>query len=211
MILPAATQFFLGSIDEGDADTPAQVGPKAPTLTGVSGTGNVWVDTDFIKLSDGQYATNSIALDEFTETLHGYSFGFTVPTGDTIDGIELKFERKAASADVIIDRVIRVTKLAPPSIPTGENKKFDQIAFWPTVDTVVTYGGERDLWGLNWTPEEINAAGFGVGISAFQEVTTAVAISVDSVTLSVWHHTPSGVMRNRVARGIRRRITSFNR
>ena len=132
-----------------------------------------------------------------------------MPTGDVIDGIELKFERKAASADVIIDSVIRVTKLAPPSIPTGENKKLGQTTFWPTVDTVVTYGGESDVWGLNWTPAEINAAGFGVGVSAFQEVSVAVAISVDSVTLSVWHHTPTPFMRNRVARGIRRLVTSI--
>ena len=37
---------------------------------------------------------------------------------------------------------------------------------WPTEMTAAAYGGAADLWGTTWTPAEINAAGFGLSLSA---------------------------------------------
>ena len=50
--------------------------------------------------------------------------------------------------------------------------------------TVVSYGGATDLWGLTWTAADINAANFGVVISAHDSVSGALA-QVDSFAITV--------------------------
>jgi len=40
------------------------------------------------------------------------------------------------------------------------------LANYPTSDTYLSYGGPTSLWGLSWTPADINASNFGVAVSA---------------------------------------------
>lgn len=37
---------------------------------------------------------------------------------------------------------------------------------WPGTPTYVEYGGPADLWGTTWTPAQVNASDFGVGMAA---------------------------------------------
>lgn len=40
------------------------------------------------------------------------------------------------------------------------------IAIWPESDTNIVYGGDSDLWGEEWTAEDINDSNFGVVLQA---------------------------------------------
>lgn len=57
------------------------------------------------------------------------------------------------------------------------------IADWPVTDTYITYGGIGDLWGLTWTPTDINNSNFGAGISAALENAT---LRVDHMRITVY-------------------------
>ncbi|MBI4614481.1 MAG: tail fiber domain-containing protein [Planctomycetes bacterium] len=55
---------------------------------------------------------------------------------------------------------------------------------WPTVDTYTSYGGPADLWGLAWTPADVNSGSFGVAIAATVSGSTA---STDHIRITVYY------------------------
>lgn len=114
----------------------------------------------------------------------------TVPSGATINGITVKFERFADQGIneflTIADSAIYLTKDGTNTV--GNNKSTG--ASWATSDnnTTTDFGGASDLWGTTLTPAEVNASTFGVMISpsltsSFTEGGTNVKI--DQVTVTV--------------------------
>jgi hypothetical protein len=49
-------------------------------------------------------------------------------------------------------------------VPCGNN--YASPADWTISDQVITYGGPGDLWGMSWTPGDVNATDFGVAFNA---------------------------------------------
>lgn len=144
-----------------------------------------------LSASDNDYATNE-ALD-FSDYLRGTNFGFTIPTGSTIDGIQLSVERKADAAggggggERWEDSVVRL--VVGGSI-VGDNKAI--VGSWSTTEGVVTYGGAADLWGLTPTVSQINASDFGFVLSAIENRGDGTnTASVDQVTMTVTYTPPA--------------------
>ncbi|MBA7465158.1 hypothetical protein ES707_00320 [subsurface metagenome] len=68
----------------------------------------------------------------------------------------------------------------------GDNKALG--GAWPTSDTYFTYGSAADLWGLAWIVADINAANFGVSISAeFSEYDESSICDVDHIRITVYY------------------------
>lgn len=98
-----------------------------------------------------------------------YNFGFAIPPGATILGIETKVEGKWTAnpaslnprininmyKDVVVDGTANLTGTASRSHP--------QSGSMTNADVVYTRGGYGELWGTTWTPAEINATNFGLG------------------------------------------------
>ena len=59
------------------------------------------------------------------------------------------------------------------------------LATWPTSDAYLTYGGATTLWGLDWTPADINASNFGAAVAARVQNGTA---RVDHVRITVYYY-----------------------
>lgn len=116
------------------------------------------------------------------------NFGFTIPTGATIDGYEFTIERSTNGTTTGQDRQIKLVK---DSAVTGSDDKSTGVD-WNNggVDTTVTYGGPADVWGMigisTLTPADINATGFGLAISA-KRISGAPNASVDHVTAKVYY------------------------
>jgi hypothetical protein len=93
------------------------------------------------------------------------NYGFTIPTGATIDGIVLEISRKANVSSSITtgSRIMDDTvKLVKGGTVSGTNKALTGTANrWPTGEAIATYGSSSDLWGLTWTDTDINASNFG--------------------------------------------------
>jgi PKD repeat protein len=94
-------------------------------------------------------------------------FNFTIPGGATIQGIVVEVDRYGGSGTsggrAITDNSIKLVKGGAIS---GDDKSTGLL--WPASDphTYVSYGNSTDLWGLSWTPADINASNFGVVVSA---------------------------------------------
>lgn len=111
---------------------------------------------DNMKVSDNTYAS----YDTVTTNIswHATNFGFSIPTGSTINGILFEIERKSLYGDSITDSVVKVIKangtLGSTSKHTGTS--------WASSDQYDSFGGAADLWSETWTAEDINDADFGI-------------------------------------------------
>ncbi len=139
-------------------------GYKSPgTVVSDSAVGTAaWNIPNNAKISDNVYST--AVGGRYGATSHylkSTNFGFSVPTGATIDGIIVQFERFANTADLVSDSKVRIVK-ADGSISTTDRKA---AGYWSTTEAYYTYGSSSDKWGESWTAANINDADFGVAIS----------------------------------------------
>lgn len=91
------------------------------------------------------------------------NFGFSsgdVPSGATIDGIEVEIIRYRTSDFVVASTAVLFCKGGTIS---GNN--IGSAADWPTSEGTATYGSSSQLGGLSWTQSDIVASTFGCGIS----------------------------------------------
>ncbi|MEW6468558.1 MAG: T9SS type A sorting domain-containing protein [Bacteroidota bacterium] len=118
-----------------------------------------WNNKSDIYGSDNRYAEVGVEDGESSRYLVARDFGFAIPAGSVIDGIEVTIERKGQD-NKIEDRSVRLLKSGALA-----GNDYAVSGHWPDADGVRTYGGPSDIWGTAWTPAEINASGFGVAIA----------------------------------------------
>ncbi len=95
-------------------------------------------------------------------------FGFAVPTGATITGVQVTVIRRNASGTgsgatlgAVQDNLVKLVKAG--SVVGSDQSN---LVHWPVDFTGIAYGDASDLWGTTWTPAQINDADFGGAISA---------------------------------------------
>ncbi len=180
------------------------VGPQnAGTGTNVNGPGSdAWSNTSYITADDNNFATATVSNTNprTSDYLQATNFGFSIPTGATINGIQVQIMRMSSSnagGNSLNDADLYLMKAG--SI-TGSDKATG--TDWPTSMGSASYGSTSDLWGASWTAEDINNPNFGVSLSAFNQSTgdTRTA-SVDYIQITVtytipntldWYTLPSG-------------------
>ena len=124
-----------------------------------------WTDVNNIKADDTSYSAILISnAKNPTDYLTGTNFGFTssyVPSGATINGIELVICRNCAIADATYDYELYLLK---DGTPHGSN--LASATKWPTGSPAeATYGGSSNLCGGTWTQADVLDADFGFRLS----------------------------------------------
>lgn len=147
-----------------------------------------WLNPDDAKVS------NNIWVDSLggvgggsSNYLVATNFGFAVPLGATIDGIEVEFERKANVADSVSDFKIYIVKA--DGTYGAENKAAG--GFWSIVEAYFSYGGAADLWSEAWNPADINHANFGVVLASLMAASGKRSY-VDHVRIKVYYTEAAG-------------------
>lgn len=132
--------------------------------------------------SDNSYTSATGGLGN-SQQLRCTNFGFSVPTGATIDGIEIVIERNGTNNTV--ERVKDADVSLRPSL--AENKANTGLA-WPTTDTEATYGGATDTWSDTFTPADINDSGFGCHLQVnIANIFVSETASVDIIKMKVYY------------------------
>lgn len=158
-------------------------GPNAPgTLANDSAVGSVaWSNPGNAGSSNDSYATFSGAGVQ-SNYLKVSNFGFAIPAGATINGVQAAIERKSANATSIRNTRDTILRLTVGDVVSGDNKAATGTN-WPTTDATANYGGAADLWGLTPSVSDINGSGFGLVLSA---TTTGITTgSVDAITITI--------------------------
>lgn len=130
-----------------------------------------WENPNYIKTNDDLWANANTSVGPVTDYSHylkANNFGFSIPSGSTINGITVEIKRTSGmSGSTIYDEKIRIVKGGEPGLTDKSNP--DQWIFPPFGDyEVITYGGEEELWGETWSPSDINSSSFGVAVQTKQ-------------------------------------------
>ncbi len=169
----------------------SSAGPTYPgTVAEVSPTGLSWTNLNNVKAHDVNYATvaKSTSGTASTKIVKGNNFGFSIPTGATINGIEVKIYRKA-SANTSTNYVKTTELLISPDDGATGSDLSDIATKWATTDELITAGGPTELWDLTWTPSQINGTGFSVfmTVTLTRGTTGTVTAYWESVSITVYY------------------------
>lgn len=123
-----------------------------------------WTFTSNIYSSDDSRASlDTLSTGRYSRWLRGTGFGFTIPSSATVRGVLLEVEMRAQDPNEIGDSAMT---LFLSGVEAGA--AYSRPGYWPTSDTIFSYGGAGDLWGRAWTYSEVNDATFGAGVSVHQ-------------------------------------------
>lgn len=122
--------------------------------------------------SDNNRATSTGLISLFngeTEYLQATNFGFSIPSAAIICGIVVEAEKSATGIGSVLgvglsyvsDHSVRLIR---NGTVVGNNNA--SAAHWTGSESYHTYGGNSDIWGVAWTPADINASNFGIAFSA---------------------------------------------
>jgi len=166
---------------------PSSYGPIfAGTGSNDASVGTIaWTNTGNITADDG--ATANIPFTSGTTNyLTATNYGFSIPSGSTINGItaEIK-EVNGEFGGITKDNAVRIIK---GGVIQSSNKANTNI--WPA-GVYVSYGGTSDLWGASWSAADINSSGFGLAISAF--LSSSDNPSIDAIRITV-NYTPPNII-----------------
>lgn len=156
-------------------------GPEFGSNIATVTPGTAWTTPSNAGANDAANTTSVVATAGFTATLRVLDMGFAIPGGATIQGIEVAIERMATGARCS-DSVVQLRKSTGV---VGSNLSAG--AAWSNATTgiaVQAFGHATNLWGVTWTPAEINATTFGVDLRG-ETNASSITCSIDYVTISV--------------------------
>ena len=129
-------------------------------VNGSGGGSTNWTNPGNVTVSDNSYATFLAQFDgDFSKDLDCTNFGFTIPAGSTIDGIQVNIERRGTD---ISDVDINLLNGDGAGGESAQDKSTG--ASWSSTDTVDSFGGPTDTWGETWSVSDVNSSSFGVRI-----------------------------------------------
>lgn len=161
----------------------------AGSCASVAGIGSVaWSNPGDAVSNDDVYASATVD-GTITNYLQCTSYGLSIPTGATIEGITVNVERKSSrtqnggSQDAAM-RIIKGGVVGTVDRSSG--------TVYTTADATEPHGGATDLWGETWTAADINAANFGAAFAATKPDPGGLAhtITVDVVEITI-SYTPA--------------------
>ena len=169
-------------------------GPNAAGTGGTAGTCNgftvaCWTSPGNLTANDGVFASASVGPGATSNQLQATNFGFTIPTGSTINGIQVDTENLATFNSGALSLLIQMLKAGAAA---GVAKSVGSPTAYPGTEAFVTVGNSTDLWNTTWTPADINSTGFGVQQQALEITGLGSGVAnVDFVRITVTYTPPA--------------------
>jgi hypothetical protein len=151
-----------------------QEGPPLPSLRSPGDAtafdlGQVWDDPNLARLSDDVRANNNLFAGpgdpdpNVTQPMDLTNFGFTLPAGALVVGVAVHIEGSGTCSCSDCDRCFVLVEAEILGGDAASNGALIEVV--PT-ELTQTLGGTLDTWGLELTAEHVNAANFGVRLTA---------------------------------------------
>lgn len=180
-----------GPNNAGTGADDSSIGSSAWSLPG-----NITADDNSLSQAAGSTATSPTTLT--THYLKATNFGFAIPAGATINGIQFGFEKyqhvgTGSPTGTVVDAAVRAVKGGV----IGSTDRKDGTTQWHVVfgvsftDAPTYHGSSSDLWGTTWLASDINSSTFGCAISALitktggkasKKVNAAIDVIVAQIT-----------------------------
>jgi len=133
-------------------------------------------------VAGGTSPTQSVAPGGTSPVLDAVNYGFNIPTGVQILGIEVQ----VTGSQTAVGGIVTLTPLYGSGTPIPT-----QISL-PLSAGTVPAGDSSDLWGETWTPAQINNPSFGFAVQASNPTSSPITFNITQVSVTVWF-TPPGV------------------
>jgi hypothetical protein len=125
-----------------------------------SGSGTSWANPSNIVASDNYATITALAHGSSSKYAFASAYGFSLPTGSTILGIQVTFDETLTGSSSIQPCTFSA-QLFKAGSAVGEVKTVDA-----QDSATLTLGNNLDLWGTTWSQSDVQNTGFGVGILA---------------------------------------------
>jgi hypothetical protein len=151
-----------------------------------------WTNPSNATGNDDNFANADIyTLNDVSEYLKVTNFSFSIPSAATILGIKVTaYVGETIDTMDVYDESVKIVKAG---VISGAEYADTDTVEW-AVDTVGgtarEWGDETSLWGLTWTPADINGSTFGVAISAKHTGGTVAAeheVRVYKVNIKIYY------------------------
>jgi hypothetical protein len=165
------------------SNTPDTIAPSGSNL--VAGFSAAWTNPGNITANDSVVATVTVTTTN-SDWLVANNFGFSIPSGSTIDGIVATVNASANASSSAVDNGAFLIHANSSFSPSNQATN----SALPTTLTDKTYGGSSSTWGDSWTATDINSANFGFAfrVGGFTNPSTA---NVDYIKIQVYYTSPS--------------------
>ena len=150
---------------------------------------NEWTDPGNVTADDAANASTAFGALSQSDSLFADLYGFSIPSGATIDGIEVKYERVLPQWGEGAPTVTSTDlQLAEGGVVIGTVDT--DLSDWTFSVVAVTRGSDSDDWGAALTPEIVNSDTFGVRLEATWDAAlgTTDTAEVDYIQINV-HYT----------------------
>ncbi|MBS1620685.1 MAG: T9SS type A sorting domain-containing protein [Bacteroidetes bacterium] len=145
--------------------------------------------------SDNVRSISSVYLGVFSSANTYYllasGYGFSIPALANICGIKVDIEKRYQTIGLFSSVTDNSVKIVKGGVVSGAERASGSA--WSPSDAYSSYGSNSDLWGLTWTPSDINNANFGVAISAKLSAGLAALTlnaEIDHIRITVFYNVP---------------------
>lgn len=183
-VYPLPTEQYAVLSESGEP-APAGEPLKAPgTVEDAAGVGTeAWSNPGNAKAVDGAKAYAVIGgVTPTTHYLKATNFAFSIPEGAMVRGIRASVLGRVDKS--ALDARVRIVKGGEIKATQDKAKPFPEE--WLTILQWREYGGVEDLWGLAWTPADVNAANFGVAV-AVTGTSSAGLVEIDAIRITLFY------------------------
>lgn len=146
-----------------------------------------WSNPSNAEADDGSYTTATLFGSDSSQQLRLTNFGFSIPGGSSIDGLELSIEKSKTGSGNIKDDSLSF-RLSGGDVGSG----FADSGDWPGSDAVTTYGGSSSAFGYAWVTTDINDSGFGIDIKCKETLGSLAIAQIDYVTIKIYYSSGGG-------------------
>jgi hypothetical protein len=163
------------------------------TLANDSATGTVdWVAGVGGPPTPGEYAELSLGHSAVSHYLKITNFGFAIPAGATITGVEASLTRNDNNVNGQIAQDNQVQLVKAGVVQSGSNHAAGLL---PLAPAAIIYGSSSDLWGVTLTPSDVNNSGFGFALSVGNTSAShnsGPAIPPGTISMTIFYTLASG-------------------
>jgi hypothetical protein len=145
-----------------------------------------WGSYSNLYAADGALANNSIFSYSVSAIIMAEGFGFSIPTGATITGVQVDVVGKASVAGYV-SIPVAFNSLIKNGSPTGTG--YLNSTTWTTSLATYTLGGPSSMWGTTLTPADVNSSNFGFAIKVYNGSSSALTAYIDYIKMTVSYST----------------------
>ena len=159
------------------APTPIGGGPTDTGLRGPTSSGSPY--NDFTNIANAYVSDNVYATIVGNGPKGDFSnFGFTIPAGATINGVEAYVEERQSGCSGVCEMIVKL------SWNGGITYTKTDLAYLNSSDTVDVFGGVLDRWGRTWNANDFSNGNFRAQLISNLSTGT---IFVDQIRVRVYY------------------------